>query len=282
MSSIFFDAIQELLQSFGLEEKEVSLFLACLQGTHNTPTSLSYDTGIKRSTVYYYLDILKKKGLIHENIVKKKRYIVAEDPEICVQRLIDQKKREVEKAENNVEKLLSMLQGKKKQETSPDARIEYYAGLEATKSLSMRLLGMQKDIHWIGDFGRVFNYISKEEFYRTFTLERMKHDTTTYAMTDKKILETPQFSEIIGNFRQFRFFEEDVQIPGLLAIAGDSLFLFSDADGVPSAVVIEDKKYERGGTVFVSEFVETDANFRFSVLMNHIHQQKFECRSGFF
>ena len=60
-------------------------------------------------------------------------------------------------------------------------------------------------------------------------------------MTDKRILKYPQFSNVIGNKRLYRFLEKDFDTPGVLGLFGDTICLLAKDGGKIRVVLIEDQ-----------------------------------------
>lgn len=230
--------MKESFKKLGFEEKESHVFLCCLENSKVTPTFLSKVTGIKRSTVYFYLEKLEQKGLIHYNIQGKKRFIVAENPDFCVQNIISHKKQEVlslEKEAQNIQKELEHLIIAQKVTTN----IQHFQGRQGVKAVLKLILEKKKDVFWMGNLSALLSVISEEELYRLFTLERMKQQTTTYAITSNTIKEKKQFGDLINNFRQFRFVES-LSYSSLFGIIDNLIVLFSYEGKKINIVLIED------------------------------------------
>ena len=79
--------MKEELMQYGLSEKEIDLYLACLKAGSITSQRISELTGIRRSTVYEVVENLKKKGLITTHTQNKKFYFTASEPKSLIQRL---------------------------------------------------------------------------------------------------------------------------------------------------------------------------------------------------
>ncbi len=73
-------AIEEMLQEFGLNDKEVKIYLACLEIGPTFVSPISKKTEINRSTCYVLLEALLKKGLIFKSGPEKKLNFTAENP----------------------------------------------------------------------------------------------------------------------------------------------------------------------------------------------------------
>lgn len=84
--------MQNILKNYGLNEKEVSVYLATLELGEATGFQIYKKTGLKKPTVYYVLEELQKRGLINQTKKEKKRYFVAEDPEKIKKDLVDKLK----------------------------------------------------------------------------------------------------------------------------------------------------------------------------------------------
>lgn len=72
---------EKYLQEIGLNEKEAMLYLALLQMDNDSVANLAKKTKINRSTVYFVLEGLEKKGLVSEVRLDKKVHYAAESPE---------------------------------------------------------------------------------------------------------------------------------------------------------------------------------------------------------
>lgn len=70
----------ETLQSAGLEEREVRIYLALLELDESTVLPIAQKAGIKRTYAYDILDSLQKKGLVSYVEKNGRRRYVAEDP----------------------------------------------------------------------------------------------------------------------------------------------------------------------------------------------------------
>lgn len=63
--------IEKRLQALGLEEKEAKIYLTCLQLGKDTVFHIAEHSGIKRTTVYFILKSLVKRGLIATEKTRK-------------------------------------------------------------------------------------------------------------------------------------------------------------------------------------------------------------------
>lgn len=231
--------MEKQLKELGFEDKEIRVYLACLREKLNTPTSLGNKTGMKRATVYFYLEKLKQKGLIIYEVKKSKKYITALPPKQSLKRYIEIKKEKIGKEEEIVKGLVLKL-GNIVQGDDTYSKVYHYEGEEGLHFVLGKILEVKKDIYWIGSIETLLSMIGEKHLYKFFTIRRLKQKTTTYVITDKKILQYNKFSQMIGNQRHFRFLEKDFTIPAVLALFGNNICLISKDNNKIKLVLIED------------------------------------------
>lgn len=231
--------MEKLLKKLGLEEKEIALYLACLQHEPNNPANLARVTGIRRSTVYFYLEKLHKRGLI-SNVVKGKRQLItAIPPDDAFREFLSQEEEKVEQDKNVIAKLIPVLTQAIKHKTS-STQVTYYEGKAGARAIIDKLIKENKDNHWFGSLETFFPIMKEEELYRHLTLRRMKQKTTAYAITDRRILKNKRFNETLGNFREFRFLKEEIGIPAGIQLFGNNIAIASLDGEKIKTVLIED------------------------------------------
>src|SRR3989339_61706 len=119
-------AINDTLAQFGLNDKATKVYLACLELGGATIADIAEKAGVKRTSIYNFLEELKAKGLITEIKQNQKTLLIPEDPHVLIANRQDQIK--------NLEKLIPDLMaiynvpGNK-------AKITYYQGIEGLKKL---------------------------------------------------------------------------------------------------------------------------------------------------
>jgi len=77
--------IIETLISFGLTEKEASIYLALYKLGEATAYQIAKESGVKRPTVYVLMEELRKRGLVLVIPHAKKQLFVAKDPHEFIQ-----------------------------------------------------------------------------------------------------------------------------------------------------------------------------------------------------
>src|SRR3989344_2102027 len=191
------------LMALGFEEKEADIYLACIANERSTPTELAQKTKLKRATVYFYLEKLRGKGLITSEVRGARRYASATSLKPALTQLLQSKKENIDREEKILEK--------------------------------------KQNVYWLGSFETLLGVLSERNLHRLLTVPRLRQGTISYAMTDKRILKYPQFSNVIGNKRLYRFLEKDFDTPGVLGLFGDTICLLAKDGNKIRVVLIEDQ-----------------------------------------
>lgn len=100
--------IQEILKKIGFNDKEIEIYLEALRLGRSTPTRISKNTGINRTTVYSVAKSLLRKGVLTEDIGQKYIYLVALPPE-QLSSLLEKKKRAIKEEEGLINQAIDEL-----------------------------------------------------------------------------------------------------------------------------------------------------------------------------
>lgn len=128
---------QDLLQKLGLSEPEVNIYLTVLQLGKGLPKHIAEKAGVKRPTLYALLPGLLETGLISETIIGKRRYLVAQDPEVY----LSKKRAEIDQVEKLLPELRLLLST-----ASIKPRILVYDGIEGLRKIYMDNLKYGQEI----------------------------------------------------------------------------------------------------------------------------------------
>ncbi len=212
-----------LQKSFLLNEKEVLVYQACLEQSFLSPSQIARLTGIKRTTIYLVLEELKRKGLLVERI-KGKRKIVGVAPPETLRRLLEIEEEKLVRKNNAVECIIPLLENLQK---NPEGgtEIEILEGKTGAITLIEKIIQAKEDIYWLGSLDTMLKVVDEEKFFKLITWRRMDQKTTSYAITDRSILENKKLGEKIGDFRQYRFLNKPFEIPALVILFGQNVGL---------------------------------------------------------
>ncbi|MBI4079708.1 winged helix-turn-helix transcriptional regulator [Candidatus Kaiserbacteria bacterium] len=228
------------LKELGLLTKEIVLYKTCLSNEESSPTELARKTGIKHATLYAYLEKLREKGLIEFRAKGARRRILATTPQRGLKQLIQHKKEQLDKQEASAVALIKMIEEIPRVQRA-SSRVFHYWGDEGLSIAAEKVLSAQRNLRWVGSIETLLSLVGEKRLYKSFTQKRLRQKTVSYAITDKRIFKYKQFSEMIGNRRLFRFFENEFKIPAVLIIYGEHVCLVSKQENNASVVVIEDE-----------------------------------------
>ncbi len=133
--------IEKTLKQFGLDSKEIKVYIALLQLGKDTVLSISKKAGIKRPTAYLILESLMEKGLVSKIPRKNKTLFIAENPEKIVN-ILDKRKNEIAKIIPN---LLSIYNIKDEK-----PQVQMYEGKEGVEQVYETIF-KAKEIWWFGN-----------------------------------------------------------------------------------------------------------------------------------
>lgn len=133
-------SIEKFLIDFGLNEKEISIYLALLRSGPSTVMDISRDTAIKRSTTHNTVEELIKKGLVTQTNYGERRMVVAEDPE-KLNFLLDQKKWQLKQISDALPQAISQIYNIVPDiKSTTDVEVKYYEGSSAIRSIYREVL----------------------------------------------------------------------------------------------------------------------------------------------
>jgi len=221
---------QKLLENIGLSEQETKVYLAVLQLGKALPAVLAKKAAIKRPTLYKLLPNLKDTGLISETIVGKRRYLVAEDPQVYLER----KQNELKSFEEQVPELRLLLNT-----ALVKPKIIFYEGVKGIEKLYMETLKERKPILEFVSLEKISpeiefhsrNYYIPQRVNRQIPIkiivsgktesELIKLKTESWALRDVKVIDEKKFPipldcYIFGNNVAFALYRKDSEPIGIL------------------------------------------------------------------
>ncbi len=138
--------IEKQLASFGLNQKEIKVYLACLQLGTDAVFNIAARAEVKRATTYLVLKSLEKKGLVTTRATSKSVVFSATSPQNLVLQL-EYRKRELEDA------IPSLMALYNTQPAKPS--IQVFEGLEGMKQIYQEVIESLRDGDEVVFFGRV-------------------------------------------------------------------------------------------------------------------------------
>lgn len=162
------DQIQALLLDLGLTENEAQVYLRSLSLGPTTVLNIAKASGIRRTTVYSVIEILKKKGLVHTEPRGFKQVFVAEHPD-KLESMLENKRASLRKMLPELSAMYNLKGG--------ESTIKYYEGLASIKTIYDTILDPLKrgdDYLVIGDMQKFFDM--DKEYFNAFFEKRIKSE----------------------------------------------------------------------------------------------------------
>ena len=225
----------QALKGLGLSDAEARIYLAALAAGESLPKHLAERAKVKRPMLYKLLPELVAKGLLTETRRGKRRYLVAEDPEVY----LDKKRAELAFAEQSVPGLRLLLQT-----AAVKPKIVFYEGVEGLKKLYMDNLREKKPILEFVSVEKIHpeiekhskNYYIPQRINRNIPIKIIVSGSTVSELLD---LKTADWA-----FREVKTVDEKkFPIPLDCYIYGDNVsFALYRTDSEPVGIIIRSKE----------------------------------------
>lgn len=171
--------LEKYLQEIGLSDKEATVYLALLQVDNASVLDLAKKTKINRTTIYFVLESLQKKGLVSEIQQGKKTFFAAEPPE-RLETYVERQKTILEEHSKRLKEMLPEIKAVQR-EIGERPVVKYFEGRDAAFSVNTGFFEVSNPKEKIGYF--LTNY---DLIHEVFTEEELAK--AQKARPKKKIL----------------------------------------------------------------------------------------------
>jgi sugar-specific transcriptional regulator TrmB len=139
-------SIQKTLENLGLSEKEVRVYLACLELGSASVSEVAEKAGLKRTSVYNFLEEMVGKGFLSEIKRDDQILLTAEDPKVLEN-----------KAQKNLASVQSILPELSAMFNQPDnkPKIRFYQGIAGIRKIYEETLKSKEPIYAFSDFEKM-------------------------------------------------------------------------------------------------------------------------------
>jgi sugar-specific transcriptional regulator TrmB len=129
-----------LLNTIGLSEKEAKTYLAILELGSSTIKPISVRAGIRRTSIYNFIDHLVTLGLISQTSIRGRMHYKAESPE----KLVELQKGRAKALELALPQFLSIYN-----DSAQKPKISYFEGPEQVRNIGREVLNCTKEVCYI-------------------------------------------------------------------------------------------------------------------------------------
>ncbi len=190
--------IEKYLQEIGLSDKESSVYLALLQVDNASVLDLAKKTKINRTTIYFVLESLQKKGLISEVQQGKKTYFAAEPPE-RLETYVERQKTILEEHSKRLKDMLPEIKAIQR-EIGERPVVKYFEGRDAAFSANTDFFNVVNPKEKIGYFmtnrdllGEIFTSEELTQAQKVRPTQKIKAKTIYFSQ--KETFPSNQLSE---------------------------------------------------------------------------------------
>lgn len=152
--------LKESLKSIGLTEKERDVYLAVLTLGKGTVTDIAKKSGLKRTSIYQYMEALLQKNFVSQTRMKKRIFYIAEHPKNILA-FLKKKKTALETAEKKIENILPDLESLYSV-SSTKPTVLYYEGKEGLRFVYETLAKNHRQL---------FSFFSPRKFFTLFSYQ---------------------------------------------------------------------------------------------------------------
>jgi len=208
--------VRQALKAFGLEEKEIAIYLAVLEFGAATVLQIARRVDLPRATIYPVIDALCRHGFLHIQKQKNRIHYIAEHPATFIKRT-DENRRELEQ-------VLPVLEGLHAA-SHDDVGVTMYEGTDGFRQFWQKLFrsGIKEYCLLTSGVG-LREYVREDYLVKHVIAERLRlgiksrqllPDTT---FTRKKIVAFDH-----KELRESRFLPRDVALPATTLIFGEQV-----------------------------------------------------------
>lgn len=122
------------LKQLELSDEEAKLYLTLLQSGPTSVRDLAETAGIKRTTAYFYIDLLSEKSLIMKLVKGSKKLVAAGEPE-DLKTLVEAKLESAKTIQQGFPDMIKTLSSLPKSNGAADAEIKFYKGKNGVKKI---------------------------------------------------------------------------------------------------------------------------------------------------
>ena len=184
------EEIDRLLKLFGLNEKEIKVYVACLQLGQNSAYNIAEKSGVKRATTYLVLRELVKKSLVTAHITSKSYLYSASSPQNLVSQL-EHRKKEIEQS------LPSLMALYNSQPEKPS--IEIFEGLEGVKQIYEEIIAFLQKGEEIIFYGDLTHFKDHPALLKTWLKETKSASGTIRELVNRDEMHTKYTDEVGQN-----------------------------------------------------------------------------------
>lgn len=235
------DKIIDYLKQLELSDVEAKLYLTLLKSGPMSVRDLAETIDIKRTTAYFYIDLLTEKGLIMKLVKGSKKLVAANEPE-NLNELVEAKLASAKAVQQGFPDMLKALSNLPQNNVTNDAEIKYYKGKNGVEKIYEEALS-SKELRSYVNLSDVENFFPGNIASFDKALEKNK-DLKIYEFVEN----SPTSQKVIHILSQnkrysFKFLPKDVRITASDILIYDGNVAIINLRDKLTGVVFRNKDY---------------------------------------
>lgn len=222
-------ALENLFKELGINDEQAKVYLAALELGQANMNELAEKSGLKRTSVYNYVDELIAKKLLATGRKRKRTVYSALHPNM----LIELQKARLHEVTRNLPELLAIYN---KSKTKPT--VTFYQGIEGIKEVLLDMLKEKQPVSAFSDYKHMAASFG-DYYFDVFPPERAKRGIVSRNI----VPDTAKARELSKKDARYLRETKFLQVPDLkteINIYGNKVALNSYQSSPPFGVIIED------------------------------------------
>lgn len=219
----------KIIKGLNLSESEAAVYTSALELGQASMQDLATKSGVKRSTIYTFIEKLRELGLIYQTKKNKRLLYSAVSPE----QLIELEKNRIAEIEQAMPELLAI---QNKSRNKP--KVTFYEGENGIRSVYQDTLKEKKNIMAWSDFDYMEKSMGKK-FMEEYPKDRAKRNIGFKTITRDTQIARELEKKNFGALRDIKFIKSG-EFKTEINIYGDKVAFMSFRASEPFAVLVED------------------------------------------
>lgn len=220
-----------LTQNLGLSDKEAAVYVAVLELGESTVNPIAQKSGIKRTSIYYFIDHLVELGLIEVAVIRNRKHFKARSPEY-LSVLQQQRLQEVQEA---IPQFMSLFNS-----STTKPKISYFEGPKQVQQIMLEELN-HKLIRFIWPIKEITEMIGGAPFMEKLIRQHIQKGTVS------KIIRFPQQEVQYEGWqntpnhtnREIRYAREGTTFPMAIGVYDQDVVAFISSQKEGFGILIE-------------------------------------------
>lgn len=222
----------DLIQNLNLSENEGRVYFAALELGQSTIQDIARKSGVKRTSIYNFIDGMKARGFITQTRKKDREYFSALHPK----QLMAKEQLKIAQLDRLLPELMSIAN---RQRGRP--RIQFFEGIEGIRLVHTYELAAKNEIVGWCDFNASVKLLGDDFYYDYFIPGRVRRGIWYRGIIDDTPVSRRYISRNNKDMRETKTLPVKGEILTETDIFNDSVVFMSFGAKPPVAVLIEDR-----------------------------------------